>query len=375
MAITGTQRHQIKKFVKELAPHKGRHTELVTVYIPADYEMTKVIQQLSQEQGTATNIKSASTRKNVQAALERMIQHLRLYKRTPEHGLAAFSGNVAEREGQSDVQVWSIEPPEPLNIRIYRCDKQFILEPLEDMCDIKEVYGLIVMDRRDACIALLKGKKILPLQKTHSEVPGKHKTGGQCLVKETLIQSCDGAILQIKASHNPQVLKTMMIKDFSLTDSPITDKWNVKKSHIYKITTKSPQLEVQASKDHVFFVRTENGIKERSAEELQEGDYLIMPEKINITGSIQTINAVQYYNSFSINEEGRSLLQKRRMEKNLLQKELAEQLGMTKVTISRYELGKSHAGRVTLQKVCAALKHIHKTPFTQKYKTTKSFGS
>jgi peptide chain release factor subunit 1 len=179
MTLTGTQRHQLKKFIKDLSPHRGRHTELVTVYVPAGYELVKVIQQLSQEQGTATNIKSASTRKNVQAALERMIQHLRLYKKTPEHGLAAFSGNVAEREGQSNVQVWSIEPPEALNVRIYRCDKEFILEPLIDMCDIKEVYGLIVMDRRDACIALLKGKKIIPLQKTHSEVPGKHKTGGQ----------------------------------------------------------------------------------------------------------------------------------------------------------------------------------------------------
>jgi peptide chain release factor subunit 1 len=179
MALTSMQRHQLKKFVKELAPHKGRHTELVTVYVPAGYDLNKVIQQLSQEQGTASNIKSASTRKNVQAALERMIQHLRLFKKTPKNGLAAFSGNIAEREGQQDVQVFSLDPPEPLNIRIYRCDKQFILEPLIDMCDIKDVYGLVVMDRRDASIAFLKGKKILPLQKTHSEVPGKHKTGGQ----------------------------------------------------------------------------------------------------------------------------------------------------------------------------------------------------
>ena len=34
-----------------------------------------------------------------------MIQHLRLFKRTPSNGLAAFSGNVAEREGQSDVRL------------------------------------------------------------------------------------------------------------------------------------------------------------------------------------------------------------------------------------------------------------------------------
>lgn len=179
MSITAQQRFKLKKFIKELEQYRGRHTELVSVYIPAGYDLNKVTNHIFQEQGTASNIKSATTRKNVTDALERMAQHLRLYKKTPDHGLAAFSGNVSEREGQQDVQVWSVEPPIPLNIRIYRCDKEFVLEPLRDMLEAKEVYGLIVMDRRDATIAILKGKTIIPLLKTHSEVPGKFKTGGQ----------------------------------------------------------------------------------------------------------------------------------------------------------------------------------------------------
>jgi peptide chain release factor subunit 1 len=179
MALTEKQRHDLKKFIKELDQHRGMHTEFVTVLIPAGYDMNKVINHLSQEQGTASNIKSTSTRKNVIAALERMIQHLRLFKRTPEHGLAAFSGNIASAAGQMDVKVWSIEPPVPLKMRIYRCDKDFKLDVLRDMLETKEVYGLIVMDRRDANIALLKGKSIIPLVKTHSEVPGKFRAGGQ----------------------------------------------------------------------------------------------------------------------------------------------------------------------------------------------------
>jgi peptide chain release factor subunit 1 len=47
------------------------------------------------------------------------------------------------------------------------------------MLEHKEVYGLVVLDRRDANIAFLKGKAIIPLSKTHSEVPGKFKAGGQ----------------------------------------------------------------------------------------------------------------------------------------------------------------------------------------------------
>jgi len=177
--INAQEKHKLKKFIKDLKNFRGRHTELVSVYVPAGYDLNKVTFQLAQEQGTAVNIKSASTRKNVVDALEKMLQHLKLYKRTPENGLAAFSGNVSEREGQSDVKVFSIEPPTPLNIRIYRCDKTFVLEHLENMLEIKEVYGMIIMDRRDATIAILKGKTIIPLLKTHSEVPGKTRAGGQ----------------------------------------------------------------------------------------------------------------------------------------------------------------------------------------------------
>lgn len=177
--ISSAQRYHLKQFVKSLENYRGRHTELVSVLIPSGYDINKIINHLQQEQGTASNIKSKSTQKNVIDALERMIQHLKLFKKTPPNGLAAFSGNVAEREGQSDVQVWSIEPPVPLNTRIYRCDKEFQLETLKDMADSTEVYGLVVMDKRDGDVGLLKGKAIIPLVHTHSAVPGKHKSGGQ----------------------------------------------------------------------------------------------------------------------------------------------------------------------------------------------------
>ncbi len=179
MAMSAVERHHLKKLVKELESHLGRHTELVSVYIPAGYDINKVVAQLSSEQGTATNIKSSATRKNVIDSLERMIQHLRLFNKTPTNGLAVFSGNVAEREGQQDLQVWSVEPPNPLKTRIYRCDKRFVTEPLRDMTETKEIYGLVVMDRREGTIALLKGKSIIPVARSTSNVPGKTRAGGQ----------------------------------------------------------------------------------------------------------------------------------------------------------------------------------------------------
>ncbi|MBW3017484.1 peptide chain release factor aRF-1, partial [Candidatus Woesearchaeota archaeon] len=179
MSISTKDKKKLKKLVKELSEYSGRHTELVTVYVPAGYDLVKVIHQLMEEQGTAENIKSAGTRKNVIAALERMIQHLKIIGKTPEHGLACFSGNVSEREGKQDVRVWSIEPPQPINLKIYRCDKKFVIEPIEEMLETKDIYGLVVMDRREGTLALLKGKRIVPLSYASSNVPGKTRAGGQ----------------------------------------------------------------------------------------------------------------------------------------------------------------------------------------------------
>ncbi len=172
------QQYKLRKFISELRQYRGRHTELVTVYIPAGYDLIKIIQHLAEEQGTASNIKDKTNRLNVQDALERMIRHLRIYTKTPDNGLAVFAGNIASQEGKSDIRVWSIEPPVPFGIRMYRCDHTFILEPLENMLQVNEIYGLIVIDNREATLGFLKGKSIQIIRDFSSAVPGKVKVGG-----------------------------------------------------------------------------------------------------------------------------------------------------------------------------------------------------
>ena len=80
--------------MNELGSIRGRHTELVSVYIPEGSDILKTTQQLEQEQGTASNIKDKKTRTHVIDSLEKLIRHLRLYKKNPENGLAAFAGNT-----------------------------------------------------------------------------------------------------------------------------------------------------------------------------------------------------------------------------------------------------------------------------------------
>ena len=172
-------REELAEKILELEVHKGRHTELITVYIPADYDVNSVQRQLEAEKSTAKNIKSTTTRNNVGDALDKIVRYLKTLKRTPENGLVVFCGNVSKVEGQSDLQLWDIEPPQPLKIRMYRCDKEFVLEPLRIMLEISEVFGLLVMDRKEATIGLLEGKRIEVLQKMTSGIPSKVRAGGQ----------------------------------------------------------------------------------------------------------------------------------------------------------------------------------------------------
>src|SRR3989344_928447 len=138
-------REELFDLVEELEKYRARATELITVYIPAGQNIYTVSDQLEAEKSTAKNIKSTGTRKNVSNALDKITRQLKEHKKTPENGLALFSGNVSRIEGQEDLRLWEIEPPMALKTRMYRCDKEFILEPLKKMLEVTEVYGLLVM--------------------------------------------------------------------------------------------------------------------------------------------------------------------------------------------------------------------------------------
>jgi len=173
-------REELADLVEELGSIRGRHTELVSVLVPTGANLNVVIDQLEAEKSTARNIKSATTRKNVIEALEKAMRVLRMLgQKTPEKGIAVFAGNVSQVEGQEDMRTWAIVPPEELSMRLYRCDQIFIVDALREMLETKELYGLFVIDRQEATIGLLDGKKIKILQHFDSAVPGKTRAGGQ----------------------------------------------------------------------------------------------------------------------------------------------------------------------------------------------------
>ncbi|MEK6844352.1 MAG: peptide chain release factor aRF-1 [Nanoarchaeota archaeon] len=177
--LTDRQRQELEELVNLLGSIKGRHTELVTVMIPAGFNLSIITRQLETEKSMAANIKSKQTRTTVLDALERIIRELKNYKHPPKNGLAIFCGNVSEKEGVQDLKIWIYEPARSLNVRLYRCDQIFIIDALKEMLEVSEVYGLLVIDRQEATIGLLEGKQIKVITNLTSGVPGKIKAGGQ----------------------------------------------------------------------------------------------------------------------------------------------------------------------------------------------------
>ncbi len=175
--------YKIRKTLEELSQKSGRGTELITVYIPKGKQLHEIIGSLQQEQGTADNIKSDLTRSHVVDSLGKVVQRLKMYKKTPEKGLVVFCGALPPEGGgplgSEVVTVWEIEPPKDLNQYLYRCDDHFHVDILKDMLKDDNLIGFLAIDAKDAGWGLLHGDKIEVLAQTGSGVAGKHRQGGQ----------------------------------------------------------------------------------------------------------------------------------------------------------------------------------------------------
>ncbi|MDR5672813.1 Peptide chain release factor eRF1 [Halalkaliarchaeum sp. AArc-CO] len=175
------RKYEFRKVIEELQEYEGSGTQLVTIYIPEDKQIADVVSHVTQEHSEAANIKSKQTRTNVQDALTSIKDRLRYYDTyPPEKGMVIFSGAVDAGGGQTDMVTRTLEsPPEPIQSFRYHCDSDFLTGPLEDMLMDKGLFGLIVLDRREANVGWLKGKRVEPVKSASSLVPGKQRKGGQ----------------------------------------------------------------------------------------------------------------------------------------------------------------------------------------------------
>ena len=173
-------RFKFRRTLEQLARKEGRGTELISLYVPPDRRLYEVLGQLRDEAGTSENIKSRTTRQNVQDAIERVSQRLRLFKEPPPTGLVIFAGAIPQNGlGSEKMEIFTLIPPEPITVGFYRCDSRFHVEPLLQLVAEKDTYGILVIDGTEAVAATLKGRRVDIVDTFTSGIPGKSRAGGQ----------------------------------------------------------------------------------------------------------------------------------------------------------------------------------------------------
>ncbi len=155
---------------------RAHATTLLSLYIPPGRPISDVVNLLRQELAITENIKLKRTREAVQAALSAAIDRLVKIRETPPNGLVVFSGY---NEQTGDFIAWVFSPPDPVPVFFYRTDKEFHTEFLEPMVEEKDVYGIVIIERDEATIGLLKPSGVQLLEEIEWYIPGKHHKGGQ----------------------------------------------------------------------------------------------------------------------------------------------------------------------------------------------------
>ncbi|MEB3860835.1 MAG: peptide chain release factor aRF-1 [Desulfurococcales archaeon] len=173
--ITVTKR-ELAGILREVKKWSAPATVLLSLYIPPGRPLSDVMQLLRQEYSITDNIKLKKTRQAVKRALSAAMDRLQMVSKVPPNGLVLFCGENMET---GDFICLMFSPPEKVPVFYYRTDKRFITDFLEEMVEDRDAIGIMIIERDQATIGLLRGGRLEVLEEIDDYIPGKHKMGGQ----------------------------------------------------------------------------------------------------------------------------------------------------------------------------------------------------
>jgi len=174
---------KVKKLIKNLQEARGNGTSMISLIIPPGDQISRVNKMLSDEYGTASNIKSRVNRLSVLGAITSTQQRLKLYSKCPKNGLVIYCGTVITDEGKERRVNIDFEPFKPINTSLYLCDNKFHTEDLNELLMDDEAFGFIVMDGNGTLYGTVQGSNREILHKFSVDLPKKHGRGGQSALR------------------------------------------------------------------------------------------------------------------------------------------------------------------------------------------------
>lgn len=174
---------KIKKLIKYLESARGNGTSMISLVMPPKSQISMFQKKLTDEYGTASNIKSRVNRLSVLSAITSTQQKLKLYNNCPENGLVLYCGEMVTEDGKVKKVTYDIEPYKPINTTLYLCDNKFHTEVLSELLEADDKFGFIVMDGQGTLFGLLSGNTRTVLHKFTVDLPKKHGRGGQSALR------------------------------------------------------------------------------------------------------------------------------------------------------------------------------------------------
>ena len=138
------------------------------------------------------------------------------------------------------------------------------------------------MDRKEATIGMLEGKRIEMLQKMTSGVPSKVRAGGQCIFENAIVIEKKRGNIELKDIKVGDMLEGINFKTMKKNFNKCKKVWKTKKDNYIKLMTKD-DYSVITSLDHTFFVKVKDKLIEKKADSIIKGDILM---NINLKESI-----------------------------------------------------------------------------------------
>lgn len=174
---------RVKGLIKKLTTARGNGTSMISLVMPPKDQISRVSKMLSEEYGTASNIKSRVNRLSVLSAITSVQQRLKLYNKMPKNGLVIYCGTILTDDSKEKKVNIDFEPFKPINTSLYLCDNKFHTEALQELLTDDNKYGFIIMDGNGALFATLQGNARDILHKFTVDLPKKHGRGGQSAVR------------------------------------------------------------------------------------------------------------------------------------------------------------------------------------------------
>ncbi|KAJ2448846.1 translation termination factor eRF1 [Coemansia sp. RSA 2424] len=170
---------KMKRLIKSLSLARGSGTSMISLVMPPKDQISIMNNTLTNENGTASNIKSRVNRLSVLSAITSAQQCLKHYARVPPKGLVVYCGTILTDEGKEKKVSIHFEPFKPINTSLYLCDNKFHVEALQELLDNDSSFGFIVMDGNGCLYGRVTGNSREVINHFSVDLPKKHGRGGQ----------------------------------------------------------------------------------------------------------------------------------------------------------------------------------------------------